>query len=181
MEKFINILFLQIIMTESYEPSRKEIFGEIFRPMKNYVSKNNIKRLGQEIIDGGKMFLLGTASLAVLPYALPSSVKVLIECEAERKSFKVKVKDVRSSISAYSEDMGVVSGLVAGVTLNIGQVMAYNYLVKNNHPEVLLIPLATNAVSGIYEGGRYLYRKAKNRLIKKHRESLESAVSSSQE
>jgi hypothetical protein len=61
-----------------------------------------------------------------------------------------------------------------GMALNAAQLLTYVSLAKKGIP-AYLIPLATNVASGIYETGKFVYKKAEQRLIGK-RKSLEGKL-----
>ena len=42
-------------------------------------------------------------------------------------------------------------GIFSGIAIDVAQVMGYAYVAENDHPELLLVPVVTNVLSGIYE------------------------------
>ena len=158
-------------MTVNYEPTRKEVFVEIFGNIGgDYFTKDNIRNLRKGFTDASKIFFASTATLVSAPYVVPSFSRLIKEVGDEDVQLKVL------------ERIGLHSGFFTGLVADIGQLFGYFYLAVDDHPEALLIPLATNVVSGLYEIGRHKYRSVRNRLVEKHRrESLESVVSAPQE
>ena len=63
--------------------------------------------------------------------------------------------------SSYEAGMNYVFPNFIGGCVAIGQVLVYPILIGHNEikPEVLLIPAAANALSLLYEGGRYAVKK----------------------
>ncbi len=156
-------------MEEDYNPSRREVFREMSSGMSSgsrkvfngVFSKKSVLRIGKEfkdfVIFGG--VILGAVS--TLPYYIPTVAR-------EIKS------PLSYSYRKYSlgENIGGWVGFFGGVALDIGQVYSYHYLATHNHPEVLVIPVVANVISGGYELSRIGWRNAKKRLVEKHKKEL---------
>ncbi len=132
---------------EVYEPTKDEIIVEMIKRTKNFT----------------KMFLKSGVLMNIIPYAIPYSLgednKFKTEEENSPRSFSEAIEILRKK-----EGPGTVKGLYAGVgagVIGIGtQVAFYINQVNEGNPEYLLIPLATNVLSGIHK----IYKKTKNEL-----------------
>ena len=144
-----------------YQPNNKEIIFEIARGLG--FNSNNLRRVAEFLPTS----LGAAAALVAMPYAVPSSVRMARNLAAETGSGQ----------PLDAGQAGVFAGIAVGLSADIGQLIGYFYLARNDHPEALLLPLATNAASGVYELGRHLYISARDRLIEKHRESLDEVLS----
>jgi hypothetical protein len=101
---------------------------------------------------------MNTASNAanILPF-VPTSVIPYI-----MPSFYVSMKAISQSKSDDFTNSYTV-GVVLGIAGWMGQYTAYNYAVNHNHSEALLLPIATNVGSALYEWGK----NAKKRVEEK--------------
>ncbi len=143
-------------MAEVYNPARKEVFGEMINGIRQSFGKDNLKNIGSKLKQTGKNFLVGAGLLSICPYVLPTTIR--------------GVKDLESSSSEETlfdstHHVSFSTGLLSGLALGVAQVMGYSYAAENGHPEALLIPLATNVASGIYEIGRSMYDGARQKVL----------------
>ena len=111
------------------------------------MSNKNHKNLRQKIVDMRDVFFLGTLASALSPYVLPTVIQKvrrdMLNGEREKNS-NVKIRDPKT--------IGAGLGIGTGITMDV--VSAVDYW---NHPEFLLLPLATNIASGLYEVSRYIH------------------------
>ena len=127
-------------MGENYKHSRKEVLNEVFNGIKDVPLKDNLKGFG----------------------------KNFFECNAAIYSFPTMVRK-----EDFGTDLDKNQGSVLGTIFGCVGVGAQAYFYGNTafsgtpEPEVLLIPAATNLISGMYELGRNIYRNAESRLRKK--------------
>jgi hypothetical protein len=162
-----------------YNPTKKEVLGEVFNGLGRFSMENvysfgrGLKKFSVNTGKGLKNFADNTTDcfLEVMasPYVIPTTIRVTVNYD---------VSDVDLSKIPISERMGAYTGLAGGVVSSIIYGMGYHHIATEmDHPEVLLIPLATNFVSGVGEIGRGLAKNAKQRLLKRHRfEGIESTV-----
>ncbi len=137
----------------NYKPTKKEVLKEMWDGIRK--SFNDVKNISKESVIGA--FTRNTF-LYIIPSALKSDTYMF------KDSFPVKI-----------------GGGMLGMIGIAGQMTVYNEVYKKGYPEALLIPVATNVASGIYELTRYSYNKAKKQLIKNHNQSLETKVLDSSE
>ena len=102
------------------------------------------------------MAIGNTVLFATSPYYISTTIRVLREAEDGQTKF------------TRAQDCGGYLGCCMGIAAIVGQSIGYNYLTAHDHPGVLAIPVATNAISGIYELGRKAYMNAKHRSAEKH-------------
>lgn len=120
---------------------------EDYNPKRKEVSVDLVESVKQV----GLSSLKTTAALNLLPYVLPTA----------KKFFKSKAL-ISSEIAEYG------MGAIAGIALGAAQIAGYSYMVEKGNSEILLIPIATNIASGIYEAGRGIYNNAKQKLLKRN-------------
>ncbi|MDO8508574.1 MAG: hypothetical protein Q7S27_02720 [Nanoarchaeota archaeon] len=99
------------------------------------------------------------ACFAVLPYLLPTAIR-----QSNEPNRGIKFGDLEGELSdsaIKSAQLGFYAGWVVGGTANVLQAYIYSYLAFNEHPEALLIPVATNVLSGIYEIGRKMFSRTR--------------------
>ena len=101
-----------------------------------------------------------------LSYAIPSLARWINDVDIKNEKYNL----------TRSQELGCQIGFFAGVASFSSQAIVYGYLACNDHPEVLLVPLITNLVSGSIEFGRRKYQKAKERLIEKRSKGLDDFV-----
>jgi len=155
-------------MAEEYQPTRKEVFGEMVNEVKQYFSGDNLKNIGTKLRQTGQHFLKMTGAISLFPYVLPTTVRIIKDTKTS-SSYKTGVD--------ATHNVGFPAGFVAGIGLDIAQVMGYYSAVKHDHPEALLIPVVTNVASGVYEVGRSMYKNARQRVLEQHKtEGLEATL-----
>lgn len=102
--------------------------------------------------DSMKTFVGKSAATAAYfigsPYAIPSFIREYI-------IYKKTGKGIEIDLGSHEG----TTGLIAGSLVSSGIGFAGGYALAHGHAEVLLIPVATNAVSGIYELGRLVFNK----------------------
>ncbi len=147
-------------MVENYNPTRKEVLREAFSGVNLKNTRSKLKQVGGDFI--------AMASISSLcPYIIPTTVRLHRDIESLGEKVEIDVADY----------IGLSAGLIAGVGSYIVQVGGYLYAVEHDHPEALLIPVATNVVSGVYEVGRKIYNNARQKILDKHNaEGLESTL-----
>ena len=91
-----------------------------------------------------------------MPYVIPSIAS----------SFVIK-NDLKE------EPGNELPGSVLGLFSLAAQAYGYYYLYKKGHPEILLLPVATNVVSGIYEWARSAKRRV---AVRKSSSELENRI-----
>jgi hypothetical protein len=161
-------VYSNINMPEEYQPTRKEVFGEMVNGVRQYFSGDNLKNIGSKLKQTGGNFLTAVGLVSVCPYILPTTIR--------------GVKDAKTSSSGETEfdathHVGYSTGLLGGLALDVVQITGYSYAVENDHPEALLIPVVTNVASGVYEVGRSMYKNARERVLEKHKtEGLEATL-----
>jgi serine/threonine protein kinase len=111
----------------SGEPTKRETIREM---LKQYRSKlSGISSIGKNIKEFGEFFLGVGAVLATLPYYLPTFSRLWRETTSE------------DTADSPARNIGGGVGIFGGLLSYIGQIEIYSYLVKEGHPEFLLIPL----------------------------------------
>ena len=129
--------------------------------------KPTIKEILREMFDGARDFWKGLLTTAIpiieLPYMLPTAIRHGNRLE-EPKNISYKTSYVG----------GFILGITTGVFANIAQFPLYTELIARNHSEALLIPVATNVISGICEWRRIARKKIEE--IHKPEEPLEIII-----
>ena len=124
--------------------------------------EKNYQSTGLEILLKLKEFVqfgLGiTGILTVSPYIIPTSIRFMKEVSATYDPTSTTYDPTTSETTA--QDVGGLLGLFIGAFVDVAQLHAYSQMVNNGYPEVLAIPIATNAASGIYELIRLRYKRA---------------------
>lgn len=187
-------------MSENYEPSRKEVFGEMYNILKGYFTGNvkNLRgRLAQNknIPMDKKLFFKKAATYVGGFYAIPSSIRKVKEqnkkiaeeietgnlereCELNYGFLAMIIKGIKTG---DSKEKALTYGIITGCGIDALMLATYASLADIDNP-VATIPLVTNAGSCLYEGGLCIYRKAKDKLIENHeQQGLEPVVSASKE
>ena len=155
-------------MTEEYQPTKKEVFGEMVKEIRQHFRGDNVKNIGSKLKQTGENFLVAAGLVSICPYILPTIIR--------------GVKDSKSSSYENTQfdathHVGYSIGLLSGLALDVAQVMGYSYAVEHDHPEALLIPVATNVTSGVYKIGRSIYNNARKKVLEKHKtEGLEAKL-----
>ena len=156
-------------MTEKYQPTKGEVLGEIVGGVGRKLTRENFSKVGKSVKEFSEFYIVGNMFMAITPYIMPYLVRRL-------KEHKQGSEDL--SMAGF---LGGTIGLVTGGMLTIGQIQIYQFAMTQDHSEVLLIPVATNAVSGVYEIGRKMYKNAKQRLIdKRQSDGLEATLQSTE-
>ncbi|MCK4729873.1 MAG: hypothetical protein KAT28_01000 [Candidatus Aenigmarchaeota archaeon] len=151
-------------MINEYEPTKKEIYSEIYRGMKRYTknkieticddTKNKFGTVYNKLENVGIPYLAGALSVPITGCIFPSFIKhVYIDRNTQ--------EGIDEELNLY-EKIGVCGGLITGTGITIlGIDLAMEY------PELFLIPLTTNIISGAYEFNEK-YQKIKQNLIEQH-------------
>lgn len=126
-------------MNDNHKLSKKDIAIE---------SLNILKELAMTV--GECVF-----GLSVFPYILPTSTRLI---------WAEKHPSEEPFFKSSADKSGYYFGCTLGIVSDFAQGGAYYYFLKNSHPEILLIPLTTNVLSGTYELGRLLLKNAEKRL-----------------
>ena len=126
-------------MTENYNPSRKEVAFEVMKDI-----GNDLKETGMNVAEVASLFALG-------PYVCPTVRRFFSEGDA-----KIEINKLN-----FTHCIGYTVGCIAGFALDFAQALGYVYAVRNNHSEVLLLPIATNVASLLYEKSK----KAREKLF----------------
>ena len=144
-------------MVENYNPTRKEVLREAF-------SEVSLKNIGSKLRQVGTNFIGVVSAASICPYISPTA-------------FRVWKEDKSSGKNDVADKIELTAGLLGAIAITYAQAEGYLYAVEHDHPEALLIPVATNVASGVYEIGRKIYNNTRQKLISKHNaESLESAL-----
>lgn len=143
-------------MTDNYEPTRKEVWKEVYNGIKIDNEKRERLREGiKKVCNGIVDYVGGTWMTGTCGYIIPSAIRSLKEESAENQ------ENVGTPVPF---NMGCITGLCLG----LAQIVLYlDFAFKDNHPEVLLIPASTNVASEIYEIIRKSYKNAERRVITK--------------
>jgi len=153
-----------IKMKEDHQPTKKDTLTEIVRNIKKGFNKENFKKVGKEIKDFGCTFAETAGVLLSFPYTIPTQVRIFKEFQSSNPDFSL------------GANIGGWSGVVTGIAGYVGQAFGYHYLATHDHPEALLIPIATNVISAGWELGRKSYRTAKENLIKRNKIETNNSV-----
>ena len=143
-------------MTKEYEPTKKEVLSEMWNGIRNKFTKENVSKVGKSLKDFGACAGGIAGVMLAIPYIIPTTVR----------DFRNSNGDTGGN--SLAQNIGGYTGVFSGLVADIGQVLGYSYAVKENHPEFLLIPIATNAASGAYEIGRKMYFNAKKRVLENY-------------
>jgi hypothetical protein len=133
-----------------YEPTTKDVIYQWGKDVKSFFGSQNVK-------DFGAMAVVTPFFLNALPYMLPTTVR----------KFKTASLTPKTYFTTAQNTGGYVGFGVGAVSL-IVQVKLYQAAIENGYGGMCLIPLGTNAASGVYE----LVRNTKQRLKEKHNKSL---------
>jgi len=143
-------------MEENYNPSGKEVLKEIHSMITSKFTKKSLKEFAFSSV---KI----TRDVLALTYAAPTMYR--------------KVKNNKEGETSLAEWVGGFTGLAIGLAADVGTVLEYHYNLKQSHPNLWLIPVATNLASGGYEIGRKLYKDAKQRALdKRNGKNLETTL-----
>lgn len=148
-------------MTKKYQPTQREVYAEMWNGVKNSFSK----KIGKPLREFGYSAVTVIAGCAFGPYVVPTLAR------------KLRRMDTKSSIT---QDIGIGVGMAGGIAAFVAQTAIYGYVAGYlKHPEVALVPVATNIASGLYEIGRKMHSDAKQRLLHKHKKKSLETLSSS--
>jgi hypothetical protein len=104
---------------------------------------------------------IGTAFvMAASPYIIPTCARWMNEND------ELSMLYGQEKLSP-AENAGTGTGVYLGLAIDIAQFIGYGFAVGNNMLEVLLFPVATNVLSGIYEAGKYIKEKKEEREFEK--------------
>lgn len=158
----INAIFINILsdtdiskMDKKYQPTSKEIFNEMKKDV--CTPFNKIKENSVEFLE---YCLMGFVA-GLCPHYVPTITRLF------REDSKKEKKDEKITFSE-----GFAAGLGVGAITFVGEVGLYGYTLYKGHPEALLIPAATNVISGLYEWGK----NAEKRVSERHEGKLEKGV-----
>lgn len=152
-------------MTENYNPTRKEVFHEMYNNLKTKFSKENISKMEEPVSNFMKMYAKSAAITIFMPHVIPTFYRLIDDSINVLSYDKIDVKKV-----------GTLCGLLTGSLVAMGQLIGYGYVVEKDHPEILLFPLATNVISGAYEIGKKIYNKTKEKMIQNNPEGIEKII-----
>jgi len=128
------------------KPGRKKLDEEMMLEMLDEENHNPIEK-------SSPLFGEGFVKMFLAPYALPTLIRTFRDIKKEYSDLSTKQK------------IGFFSGVGLGSLTDICQVAGYyNMSVNEGIPEVLLLPLATNVFSGIYELGRWRINKSRKKF-----------------
>ena len=135
---------------KEYSPSAKEIINEVHQDVKDYLSKKPYV----PYLNFFSSTIQSSIFTIVMPYIIPTTIRYL----KKNDPLSAKVDEVKS--------WGYIFGFFFGITTS--SIVYMDHLNKNNILEYLLIPVATNLGSGIYETGKSARKRLiiKNELIK---------------
>ncbi len=146
-------------MKLEYKPNLREIVKEIGSDVKKFF--DNTPTMLKATYGTAKIFGKATGGVIVGPYIIPSIVQAFRKIDSEIKPIK-----------QHEVIVGQALGVMPGSLVIFSQMHLYSDLIRKGHPEVLLVPVATNILSGIYEWGR----SAQRRLVKKHKDLEDKTI-----
>ncbi len=117
--------------------------------------KENLKATGANILEAAHFF-------AFAPYILPTVKRIGREVREDKSPPQFNI----------THNIGYPLGAVVGFALDYVQALGYIYAVRNDHYEVLAIPVATNIISALYEKSR----RTKENSNKSNAKTLDSVV-----
>ena len=135
-------------------------------------TKNKFGTVYNKLEYVGIPYLVGALGVVIGTHLIPSLVSdVVDDADTEKNTQKYTDKDADTERNIQEltdkkfnlyEEMGFYSGLITGTCIDL----LYFNLIKEN-PELFLIPLTTNIISGGYEFNEK-YQKIKQNLIEQH-------------
>ena len=168
--KDLNTLtYLIFIMTQEYKPKKKDVLEEMVKGGIKGL-KTIFKTLPDKETIGYFTATVGVINL--IPYSIPSTIRILNSSEDIDTIIGKKLTDCFTKAIYEDKDTVVSLGFLAGGFGLIGQISAYITAIENGYPEVLLIPVISNAFSGINEIVRK-YKNIKEDLIWRHQVEIE--------
>ncbi len=165
-------------MNTKYEPKRKEVLAELVRNSADYLKNKDtylkplrcIGKVTYNIALGAALTSAGLIAGFISSYIAPTTIRYLYgETKAQKHSNKHPAEDVN-----WKELLFGTFGFI-GFSSNILNTTIY--LIASDHyrnNKIMLLPLATNIASGVFEYSRVKYNKAKQKLIKQN--SLDSII-----
>ena len=111
--------------------------------------------------------LLGFVPMSLIPYFVPSFIRSITE-DPHPKIESLSLENLPSIDEENALNLGVNYGIGLGVLGWVAQAVGYYHFAFNqtipedNVPEILLIPIATNLLSGFYELGKKYFMKRKD-------------------
>ncbi|MBI2545119.1 MAG: hypothetical protein HYW22_00775 [Candidatus Aenigmarchaeota archaeon] len=129
-------------MSTDYRPGLREIASEMERIFSFELRELYPHGIGKSMAYFGKGMLEGGLGIVTTPYAIPTVIRHL--------------NDLERLPPDTSEMFGVIAGGIYGVILDSAAISGYV-----SDPKYLAIPIATNAISFLYEW----VRRARNHLI----------------
>ena len=147
---------------QKYQPTQKEILNEM-----GYQLGENLKKFKEKslvTIKNTKDFFSGYLTGVVDTIALTHVGNSVLE-----KVFTGLFEEKNTSVEETSES-NIRGASIGAITSLIAQGYIYYKLVDDGHPETLLIPVATNIASGLYEW----QKRSKLKIIE--RKSLEQTA-----
>lgn len=154
-----------------YPPSEEKIktLEEKLKEQKedNSSISKKIDKSEASIVEAIGYFASGFIKMSLAPYVIPTVIRKCINDKDYSRDKNNKEEDLENC-----KGLGILVGFWPGFyvqTFCYGLLIKYGTLIgppwpdtPEKNPELLLIPLATNALSLAYEGGRALYNKTKN-------------------
>ena len=143
-------------MTDKYEPSLKDIITQIYKEGKYvfniFANKKNIKEFSRGFL---KTYLYMGFTPAIIPSTSTYITNACYGKEDKKISTEIPITSAQTS--------GHVIGAILGTITAIG---SFSYVANStkDNKELLIIPLATNLISGVYEYVKY----TKQKLIEQH-------------
>jgi hypothetical protein len=145
----------------SYKPTTGEVLGEMGSMLKDFRSS-----LSEPIKDVSKFFS-SIIKVNLAPYFIPTTIYRLDAKLDDRKEEKI------DNSNRWGDFVGLAGlSIQAAIYYSIVTSKGDSEVLEKGHPEVLLIPLATNLASGAYE----FYRIARENVVKKTTKGLEKKV-----
>lgn len=150
-------------MAKEYNVSGKEIIEEMLfkgnRDDSSHINKGKKKK----IVDFLYNYSVGLEMIPLL-YRVPSIVRLNREYSKEHKD--------ESTEDTWADILGGLAGQATAMAVHMASALClYEPAIRKGHPEILLIPVATNIASGIYEAGRKAYEDAEQRVIQNKKDS----------
>ena len=164
-------------MTQSYEPTKREVLCEMLKPVNE--AFNRFPNFKQAVKGSLVIPVVSAAFTAVAstPFVIPTIARMGYESGKSEGERRIWSNDQNAFVEEKPHPVGNAVGF--GLIAAAFGACEYSFLQDqiNSNPQYLAIPLVTNALSGLYELGRRAYRKTRERLVKRHGD-LEARASS---
>ena len=156
-------------MSETYEPSRKEVLRAMPHDLRTYLQNDarqtltDIVSAGKHVAAAGKQFVAfvsAGAQMTVFMNLAPYVIPTLSETLRDKNYVPPKL--------TMAENVGYTIGSAGGISLLVGQGCLYWYAANHGHAEALLLPVATNALTGLAVVSNRWYTTTRERLTKEH-------------